>query len=73
MLSENKKKMLDLYNQGLKLYKERKFKEALDFFKQGLHFESNDGPLRLYIARCKELIKNPPSSEWDGIFTMTSK
>ncbi len=73
MLSENKKKMLELYDQGLKLYKERKFKEALDFFKQGLQFESNDGPLRLYIARCKELVKNPPSTEWDGIFTMTSK
>ncbi len=73
MLSENKKKMLELYNQGLKLYKEMKFKEALDIFKQGLQLEPNDGPLRLYVARCKELSKNPPSSDWDGVFTMTSK
>ena len=73
MLSDNKKKMLELYNQGLKLYKEMKFKEALETFKKGLQFEPNDGPLRLYVARCAELSKNPPAADWDGVFTMTTK
>lgn len=73
MLSENKKKMLELYNHGLKLYKEMKFKEALETFKKGLELEPNDGPLRLYVARCVELSKSPPSSDWDGVFTMTTK
>jgi len=73
MLSENKKKMIEYYNQGLKLYKEMKFNEALKVFKTALQHEPTDGPTRLYIARCVGLIKNPPSPDWDGVFTMTTK
>jgi hypothetical protein len=73
MLSENKTKMLDFYTAGLNLYKEMKFKEALESFKQGLKISPDDGPTKLYIARCIELSKNPPPPEWDGVFTMTTK
>ena len=73
MLSESKKKMLEYYNTGLKLYKEMKFQEALESFKQGLKENPDDGPTKLYIARCIELSKNPPAEDWDGVFTMTTK
>ena len=73
MLSENKKKMLEFYTAALKLYKEMKFKEALESFKKGLQISPDDGPTKLYIARCMELCKTPPSAEWDGVFTMTTK
>ncbi len=62
-----------MYTRGLRLYKEMKFKEALSFFKKALEFESADGPSRLYVARCVELIKNPPPPDWDRVFTMTTK
>ena len=73
MLNENTKKMLGFYNEGLRLYKEMKFKEALERFKEGLRECPNDGPTKLYIARCIELSKNPPAEDWDGVFTMTTK
>jgi len=73
MLSENKKKMIKAYNQGLKLYKEMKFEEALKYFRAAIKFEPDDGPTKLYIGRCVELAKNPPPSDWDGVFTMTTK
>jgi hypothetical protein len=73
MLSENKKKMLECYTRGLGLYKQMKFEEALVSFNQGLEYEPDDGPTKLYIARCKELGKNPPPQDWDGVFTMTTK
>ncbi len=73
MIRESKKKMLEMYTEGLRLYKEMKFKEALNFFKKAIEFEPSDGPSRLYVARCIELIKNPPSSDWDRVFTMTTK
>jgi tetratricopeptide (TPR) repeat protein len=73
MLKENRKKMLDHYNQGLKLYKQMKFKEALGFFQKALEFEPEDGPTKLYVSRCIELGKNPPPPDWDGVFTMTTK
>jgi hypothetical protein len=73
MITENKRKMLEHYNEGLKLYKSMKFGDALRAFKKALEYEPEDGPTRLYIARCVELSKNPPPPDWDGVFTMTTK
>ena len=73
MIDSNRLKMLESYEKGLKLYKEMKFKEALKNFKKALGYEPSDGPTRLYIARCIELSKNLPPSDWDGVFTMTTK
>ena len=73
MLTENKKKMLESYNKGLALYKAMKFEEALDQFRKALAYEPEDGPTKLYISRCAELSKNPPSPGWDGVYEMTTK
>ncbi len=73
MLSEKKRQVLDFYNQGIELYFNRQFKEAADFFQKALEVDPADGPSRLQYLRCVEYIKNPPSSEWDGVFVMTSK
>lgn len=73
MLSEDKKAMLQYFNEGLRLYKAMKFKEALNTFTKALQYEPEDGPTKLYISRCIELSKNPPPPDWDGVFTMTTK
>jgi tetratricopeptide (TPR) repeat protein len=73
MVSEQKRQMLKYYNEGLNLYKNMKFKEALSAFEKALEYEPGDGPAQLYINRCKELIKNPPPPDWDGVFIMTTK
>lgn len=73
MLTPELKKFLDTYNEGLKLYRERKFSEALKYFEEALKLRENDGPSKLYIERCKMLIDNPPPENWDGVFTMTTK
>jgi hypothetical protein len=77
MMSEQKKRMLESYNEGLRLYKQKKFTEALGRFNAALQFKHEDGhedgPTKLYISRCLELIKNPPPPDWDGVYTMTTK
>jgi tetratricopeptide (TPR) repeat protein len=73
MLSEEFKKVLENYNEGLKLYRERKFNEALKYFEEALKLKPDDGPSKLYVERCKMLIDNPPPEDWDGVFTMTTK
>jgi hypothetical protein len=73
MVSEQKRQMLKHYNEGLRLYKTRKFREALTVFEKALEYEQEDGPTKLYISRCKELIKKPPPLDWDGVYTMTTK
>ena len=73
MVSEEKKKVVSLFEQGRILYKERSFEEALKIFLQALKIDSEDGPSKVYYARCKHYINNPPSADWDGVFVMTSK
>lgn len=73
MLDEKTKKMLENYNKGLELYKNRKFGESLKFFEKGLEYKPDDGPCEIYIERCKSYIKNPPPEDWDGVFIMKTK
>ncbi len=65
--------MIDEYNKGLDLYKQRKFKEAIKFFENALEIVPDDGPSQLYIERCKNFIQNPPDDDWDGVYTFTTK
>ncbi len=73
MIPEKKQKMLDFYNQGIELYFDKKFKEAMEYFKKALEVDPSDGPSKLHYYRCKEYVKHPPSKEWDGVFTMKTK
>ncbi len=73
MISQEMKDLLGFYDQGLKLYKEAKFEEALDSFKKGLEKKPGDGPSEMYIKRCKEFIQTPPPKDWDGVYVMKTK
>ena len=73
MISAEKKELLDHYNKGLQLYKERKFVEAKQSFEKALKLDANDGPSKLYIGRCDAFIKEPPPEDWDGVFVMKTK
>ncbi|MBN2535852.1 MAG: tetratricopeptide repeat protein [Spirochaetales bacterium] len=73
MISENKKQVIELFTEGRKLYKLMKFEEAQTFFARALKLDPEDGPSKVYFARCKEYIKNPPPEDWDGVWIMTKK
>ena len=73
MVSEEKQKVVSLFEEGRILYKERSFDEAIKKFAQALKIDSDDGPSKVYYVRCKHYISNPPSADWDGVFVMTSK
>jgi len=73
MVSEEKRKVIGLFEEGRALYKKRAFDEAIKKFALALKIDSDDGPSKVYYARCKHYISNPPSADWDGVFVMTSK
>lgn len=73
MITEEKKRVLDLFARGRKLYKLMQFEEAFKYFGQALKIDSKDGPSRVYYQRCKQYIKNPPPEDWDGVFVMSTK
>src|SRR5690606_17121360 len=65
--------LLTLYNDGITLYNQRKFAEALAKFDEILKTYPDDGPSRLYRQRCELLQNFPPPPDWDGVFEMKSK
>jgi hypothetical protein len=73
MISEQKRKVLDAFSEGRKLYKLMQFGEALKKFDEALLSDPEDGPSKVYSLRCKHYIENPPPEDWDGVFVMTTK
>jgi len=57
------------------------FSEALNFYRQKnfvdaqTKFQSipDDPPSKVFAERCEGFIKNPPSADWDGVYTFTTK
>lgn len=73
MITEEKKKVLELFAEGRRFYKLMKFEEARDAFGQALKIDREDGPSKVYYARCAEYIQSPPPEDWDGVWTMKTK
>ena len=73
MIDETKEKVLEAFAEGRKLYKLMKFEEARDAFRRALKVDSEDGPSKVYFARCQHYIENPPPEDWDGVFVMKTK
>jgi adenylate cyclase len=64
---------LALFDEGRKLYAQRKWEQAQKMFQLVLDQWSDDGPSRTYWKRCQEYLFDEPPSGWDGVFLMTHK
>lgn len=73
MISEEKRRVLEYFKEGRRLYTMQKFAEARDAFAKAIAIDKEDGPSRIYWSRCKHLIENPPPPGWDGVFVMKEK
>jgi len=65
--------LLERYESGVQLYRNREFGDALDLFHDILGLDPDDGPSRVHQERCYEYLTNPPSEDWDGVFEMKTK
>ena len=57
------------YAEGLTHYEKQEFDEAVREFNKALILY-NDDISGMYIKRCDYFEKNPPPSNWDGVFTL---
>ncbi len=65
--------LLDRFCEARALYRQRRWLEAQTAFQSILDQWPNDGPARAYWKRCQEYLFDEPSTNWDGVFTMTHK
>jgi adenylate cyclase len=68
----NEKKLVEVFDQAREYYENRKWKEAIEGFKESLSIE-NGGPSAIYLKRCENFLKNPPDDKWDGVNNLTEK
>jgi adenylate cyclase len=66
-------RIINEFNQGLALYKKRKWAKAIHVFENITTMDPDLHAAQLYIERCLDLKKNPPSADWDGVYVMTTK
>jgi adenylate cyclase len=64
---------LDVYHAGVRLYRDRQWKSAIEKFSEALRLKPGDYPSQLYIDRSTHYKKSPPPAAWDGVFGMKSK
>ena len=70
--------MCAIYQQGIELYRQQQWDEAIAKFTESEKLEEvfprrPTTPSRVYIERCDFLKENPPGLHWDGAWVLTSK
>jgi adenylate cyclase len=66
--------ILPLYKEGLKFYKESKWREAIAYFQKALEEHPEDGPSLTLLKRCQLLQKDSQmEKDWDGVYSISSK
>jgi adenylate cyclase len=72
-LDDARKYFLDIYEQGLKAYQERRWDEGIAFMAHALEKVPDDSVCQLYIERMKLYQITPPADNWSGVFVLQSK
>lgn len=72
-LDEKKRRVVEVYLEGLAAYKMRNFSIACARFSEAVALDPSDGPSRVYLERSANYRQTPPPSDWDGVYELTSK
>jgi adenylate cyclase len=66
-VTKERREAIGLYEQGLRLFLERRFGEARQWFEQAVARYPPDGPSRRYLELCAACEKAPPPPDWQGV------
>jgi adenylate cyclase len=72
-LPPEKRRVVDLFAEGLALYKQRDFTAAKERFEAALKLDPADGPSHVYLVRSEEYLASAPPADWDGVYVAKSK
>jgi adenylate cyclase len=72
-ITDNQKQSLELYHEGLKLYRSRKWEESMAYMQQAFTLDGKCYAAQIYTERANLYQLTPPPADWNGVFIMTSK
>ena len=72
-MTDNEKQSLEIYHEGLRLYRERNWQEAIAYFQQAKQLDPTCRVSEIYEQRASLYQLNPPPADWTGVFVMTTK
>jgi len=72
-LEESVLSKIESYNRGIEFYHKKMWQESNEVFLELLKKDPEDGPVKLYESRTRKYMSNPPSANWDGTYSFTSK
>jgi predicted MPP superfamily phosphohydrolase len=64
---------LERYHHAIELYRSRRWEDARRRLDELDRETPGDGPVALYRRRAQQLLAQPPSDDWDGVFVSESK
>ncbi|MFB3923452.1 MAG: CHASE2 domain-containing protein [Terriglobia bacterium] len=70
---EKDRQLVERFHPALEVYRRGDWKTAIGMFGGLLRDYPEDGPTRVFVQRCWELIEEPPATEWDGVYVMKTK
>jgi len=63
----------ELFARGRGCYKRRDWRQAMGYFEKCLERWPDDGPAKVFRARCEEYLLEEPDPAWDGVYVMKHK
>ncbi len=64
---------INIYDNGLNLYRNKEWDEAILKFRQALELAPGDYPSQMYIERAETFKDFPPPDDWNGVFILQTK
>jgi len=72
-LPEQEKNAVEMWEQAIDLYEQKRFKEAFFTFKTLMEKNPDDKVAELYAERCRKFMESPPPETWDAVNNLTEK
>ncbi len=72
-MSEQQRQALEFYHEGLRLYRQRQWDEAIAYMEQVLSLDKTSFVAQLYKERAQLYKLTPPPPDWNGVFVMSMK
>jgi adenylate cyclase len=72
-LSEESVRLRERYDQALRMYFDQDWDLAEAAFHECLKIRPNDGPSRVLLERIQFLRRNPPGTDWNGVWHLREK